>query len=417
MTGSNLFMKKVLIISGVSLAIMVIACIQLNTNHVPGDPRGNAYAGSAACLNCHSADYHSYFHTAHYMASLAATEHTIQGSFANGTNVFNVNRSQKLVMEKQHGKLFQAYYLNGKLKQRHPFDVVFGGVKGQSYLYWEGDALYQLPLSYFSGQHQWSTSPGYNFNFLNYPTARAIGKRCLECHTSYISDLPGKSQQINGGEAFDKSSLVYSVDCERCHGPAAQHVQFHLANPANKEAHFIKTYGSLNRAQRVDMCAVCHSGKPAVMLRSSFEFIPGDTFAKFKLPEIIHKADTAHLDVHGNQVQLLQSSKCFIGSAMDCATCHNVHQNTRGNNALFTMKCLNCHNTPNHTYCKLSDKLSAAALRTNCISCHMPALPTKFISVQVSNKLPAIQFFVHTHHIAIYPQEVKKVLAFIGKKM
>lgn len=92
------------------------------------------------------------------------------------------------------------------------------------------------------------------------------------------------------------------------------------------------------------MCAVCHSGKPGVMLRSGFEFVPGDTFAKFKVPELYLTVDTAHLDVHGNQVQLLQNSKCYMFSKMDCATCHNPHQNTRGNNVLYAQKCLTCHN-------------------------------------------------------------------------
>ena len=59
--------------------------------------------------------------------------------------------------------------------------------------------------------------------------------------------------------------------------------------------------------------------------------------------------------------------------------------------------------------------LSADVLKTNCINCHMPALPTKAITVQVSDTLPSIQFYVHTHHIAIYPEQVKKILAYANK--
>jgi hypothetical protein len=60
----------------------------------------------------------------------------------------------------------------------------------------------------------------------------------------------------------------------------------------------------------------------------------------------------------------------------------------------------------------MTGTLSAGLLKTDCIKCHMPALPTQAISVQVSTKSPPVQFFVHTHHIGIYPREVKKILAF-----
>ena len=403
-----------LIVTGICTALLIISCLQFN-NSTTGDPRGKLFAGPEACARCHNNIYTSYLHTAHFNASMPATEHTVHGSFLTGANTFNVNEAQKIVMEKLDSGLFQTYYLKGKVKERYHFDIVFGGVKGESYLYWKGNELYQLPLSSFGTQHQWSTSPGYGPNFLDYPRLRSIAKQCLECHTSYVSDLPDKFQGFNKEEQFDRSTLVYGVDCERCHGPAAQHVDFHTSNPNVQTARFITTYSSLNRSQRLDMCAVCHSGKPSIKLRSSFEFVPGDTFAKFKLPEFFKRIDSSHLDVHGNQLQLLQQSKCFINSQLDCATCHDPHQNNRGNDALYTQKCLNCHNTSNHTYCKMTYKLSNDVLKTNCIGCHMPALPTKTISVQVAGNQPSIQFFVHTHDIAIYKGEVEKILAYINK--
>jgi hypothetical protein len=63
----------------------------------------------------------------------------------------------------------------------------------------------------------------------------------------------------------------------------------------------------------------------------------------------------------------------------------------------------------------MTDKLSAGVLKDKCISCHMPELTTNVISVQTADKAPPVRFFVHTHHIAIYPQEVKKIMAFVNK--
>lgn len=395
--------------------MLIIVCSPFKKDNTKNNPRGNLYVGSVSCAKCHSNIYNSYLHTAHYIASLPANEKNIHGNFAAGFNVFTINDSQKIVMEKLDSGLFQTYYLNNKIKEQYKFDIIFGGVKGESYLYWQGNELYQLPISYYTREHQWSTSPGYSFNFLEYPSSRSIKKQCMECHTSYVADLPENEQGFNKHEQFDKNSLIFAIDCERCHGPAAQHVQFQTDNPDIKTARFITSYSSLNRSQKIDMCAICHSGKPTQLLHSTYEFVPGDTFANFKIPEFYQAVDTAQVDVHGNQVQLLKSSKCYISSNMNCATCHDVHQNTRGKDFLYTQVCLNCHTASNHNYCKMANALSEASLKTNCINCHMPALATKKISVQVSDTAPRIQFFVHTHHIAIYPEETKKILAYINK--
>ena len=407
-------MKKIFIV-GIFCVLTLIGCLLFNDTTETGDPRGDLFAGAAACAKCHSSISNSYLHTAHYIASLPANPQTVHGSFNKDSNEFKVKEGQKVVMEKQDSGLFQTYYLYGKLKEKHRFDIVMGGIKGESYLSWKGNSLYQLPLSYYTGQQQWSTSPGYGFNFLNYPGLRNIGKRCLECHTSYIGNLPNASSDLTLAEQFDKSTLIYSIDCERCHGPAREHVEYQTLNPLVKTAKYITAYSSLNRSRKVDMCAVCHSGNPEVMLRSTFDFKPGATYARFKLPDFNRKIDTNNLDVHGNQVQLLESSKCFKKSKMDCATCHNPHENSRGNTNLFTQKCLSCHNAPDQPFCKLKHKISDAMLAAKCISCHMPAQTSNSISVQVSDKLPYIRFSVHTHRIAVYPQETKNILAYLNK--
>jgi hypothetical protein len=251
--------------------------------------------------------------------------------------------------------------------------------------------------------------PGY-VNF-----SRIISSRCLECHASYIEGQADDGQRLNAAPQFDKSSLILSVDCERCHGPGAQHVDFQTNNPTVKTAKFIASFSSLPRERRMEMCGVCHSGNKAQMLRPTFGFKPGDTLANYQLPGFRTAEDNTHLDVHGNQLQLLESSKCFINSKMDCATCHDTHQNQRGNTALFTQKCLNCHSTATHNYCKMASTLNAEVLKSNCIQCHMPDLASTAIVSPTVNKTSFGDILVHTHHIAIYPDQVKKILAMLAK--
>jgi len=405
-------MKKTRVIAAICGVLFCIVYLRCTTGK-PADPRGNIYAGSAACAKCHSDLYNSYLHTAHYLASLPADTNTVHGSFAKNFNVFDFSASQKIIMEKRDSGLFQTYYLNGKRKEGHRFDVVLGGVKGESYLFWKGNGLNQLPVSYYTKLDKWLLSPRFIPGYVNFD--RVITSRCLECHASYIGDQPEEEKRLNVAEQFDRKSLVYSVDCERCHGPGAQHVDFQTNHPGNKTAKYITGFASLSRARRMDLCAVCHSGNKSPMLKSTFGFKPGDTLANFKLREMSNANDTSRLDVHGNQLQLLESSKCFINSKMDCATCHNTHQNQRGNIALFTQKCLNCHSAANHNYCKMANRLNAQFIRSKCIACHMPALTSGAIISTTADKASFADILVHTHHIAIYPQQVKKILAMIGK--
>ncbi len=48
------------------------------------------------------------------MASQPATPHTIQGSFAKGSNEFVFNANMKVVMEKRDTGLYQTAFENGK---------------------------------------------------------------------------------------------------------------------------------------------------------------------------------------------------------------------------------------------------------------------------------------------------------------
>ena len=384
----------------VLFAIVLAICSQcLSTKNDKPDARGDMFAGSAACVNCHSNIYKNYRHTAHFLTTRLADIHSIGGSFNHGKNEFYFSKHQKVVMEQRKDGLYQVAYVNGKEINAKRFDITFGGVKAESYLYWKGNKIYQLPLSYFKALG-WTNSPGFDSTYADY--GRLIGGRCFECHASYIKDLPMQNRSLHQTEAFDKSSVMLGIDCERCHGPLANHVNYHTDNPQDKTPHYVTTYTSLSRAQRVDMCAVCHSGNKNRVLRPVFEFEPGDTLWHFvEMPLFQAKVDSAKLDVHGNQAQLLASSKCYISSKMDCATCHNVHMNERGNLAFFSQKCMTCHTAVTHNFCPMASRLGNA-IKSNCIDCHMLARPSNVIAVETAGKGKNVPYLVRTHHIAVY---------------
>ena len=92
-------------------------------------------------------------------------------------------------------------------------------------------------------------------------------------------------------------------------------------------------------SRQIDLCALCHAG-PGNPRAPAFSFVPGANLAKYvAIPD--DPADTP-VDVHGHQVQLLESSRCFRSSNMTCTTCHDVHTQQR-DVAYFSERCLTCH--------------------------------------------------------------------------
>src|SRR5438045_8937759 len=126
---------------------------------------------------------------------------------------------------------------------------------GQSYLYGKDDHLYQLPITYFTAANAWSNSPGFpdkvRFD-------RMITSRCLECHTTFIKKISSPEEE---NEKFDSQKIMYGVDCEKCHGPAAKHVEFQTQNPKINTAKYIINPAKLSRQQNLDLCALCHGGR------------------------------------------------------------------------------------------------------------------------------------------------------------
>ncbi|MEO5594626.1 MAG: multiheme c-type cytochrome [Chitinophagaceae bacterium] len=356
-------------------------------------------AGSASCMNCHKAIYDSFIGTAHYLTSRPAAAEFIKGSFDSGQNQFTYNQFMNVKLEKKDSGFFQTVYVNGAPTHSESMDIVVGsGKKGQTYLYWKENLLYQLPVSYYVLTKSWCNSPGYPAGMPRFN--RLIPARCIECHGS-DAVIEDAGRNVN---YFDKASIVYGVNCERCHGPSASHVAFHLAHPQEKAGKYILNEKSLNRQQNLDLCALCHSGIRTTV-KPVFSYRAGDRLEDFSLPKY-NTDSVASLDVHGNQYGLLTSSKCFKNSQMTCSSCHSVHGREVNEPALYSQRCMNCHNGTAQPECKVKPT-AGIVLSANCIDCHMPSLPSKAIFLQLEDPAKSTADFVRSHRIAIYPEAVR----------
>jgi len=400
------------------LIAVIVFCVFLLTRCINGEQEEDEkiiknskyglFAGSANCAACHKKIYESHIQTAHFHTSEMAIQNAIKGSFDSGKNSFHYSTGGLVRMEKRNGGLYQVAYVNGTERVSQRFDIITGsGTKGQTFLTWTGNNLFQLPVTYFTSKSQWCNSPG---NPNKIALNRPITSRCLECHTTFVEKISAENIEP---EAFDKNQMILGVDCEKCHGPGLEHVKFHQQNPAETKGKFIINPASFSRLQSLDLCALCHGGR-LQKTKPSFEFMTGDKLSDFFLLNTAPR-DVASIDVHGNQYGLLTASKCFINSEkMTCITCHNIHENEKGATGVFSQRCISCH-TDKHSnipLCKMT-VISNAEKSRNCTSCHMPEIPSKAIAVLLQGEDTLTPASMHTHLIKVYPEETKKVLAFI----
>lgn len=400
--------KFIYLLSVLLLSIIYLSqCVYLSP--ASQDARGAQYAGMETCKSCHQAVYDSVLQSGHYNASAPATPETVLGQFEMGKNSFDFEGDMKVVMEKRADGYYQVLYAAGKEKFKRRYDITMGVKNGQTCLTWEGKNMYQLPISYYTSVANWGTSPGFTKLFPEFN--RLVGKNCFECHSSFVKGVepvgPKTGDQLKdmlAAEAMLPSSVITGIDCERCHGPAAKHVQFQQENPTVKTAQYIVSGKQLNYQQLRDKCALCHAGNDQEKLKSRFLFQPGDSLIHYFKPGT---AGT-NFDVHGNQYGLLSQSKCFINNAsLNCNTCHSPHGNAVKSVAVYSQKCMNCHSEAMHNYCKATAP-AGMNLQENCVSCHMPEQPSAIINFQLNKDNRYISQQFRTHKIGIYKTQGKE---------
>lgn len=366
-------------------------------------PVAPKFVGDQACLECHQAESLSYRLTAHHNTSQLPSATSILGSFAPGSNLLVISDPDKSSGEPRLSFRMDAtptgFYetavaeLNGKtLTHTERIGLVLGsGVRGQTYLFWKANALFELPVSYWTDGHRWINSPGYRDGTANF--GRHVDPRCLECHASYLQTLSADPQT----NLYDPSTLTPGIGCESCHGPGAAHIAQHLRpNPSAKQPSAILNPAHFPRDRQIDQCALCHNGTQREPITPAFSYSPGEDLSHHLAPNPLDAAPSP--DVHGNQVGLLERSRCFLSSpSMTCSTCHEVHAPERAATD-YSPKCLNCHQWQS---CGASKRIGPSIVR-DCIRCHMPLQQTSAIISETAGSI--IHTSVRTHWIKVYPE-------------
>jgi len=296
-------------------------------------------------------------------------------------------------MLRRDGKWYQRrYQLDSRGRQinvmEKQIDFIMGsGNHSRAYLTRTNrNTLIELPLAWYAEKGgYWAMNPGYDRPD-HEGFRRAITYDCMFCHNGYPEIPAGNEKPF--AEPVYAGSLPEGIDCQRCHGPGAKHLQ--LARTAGAKPEEIR--GSMINPSRLapqrqmEVCMQCHLETTSFALpnailryeRGPFSYRPGEPLGNFML--FFDHEPSKGRDEKFELVSAayrLRRSGCFRQSSgkMNCTTCHNPHDIPRGEQAArhYNSVCRECHNSA-------FDRLVSAGKHTQanaCIDCHMPKRRTE----------------------------------------
>ncbi|HEX6627028.1 MAG TPA: hypothetical protein VF105_03640 [Gemmatimonadaceae bacterium] len=381
------------VIAAVTVFVVFFAFGARTNRYEPEPVRAENAVGDPTCLSCHNTKA-TFETTAHRLTSRSPTPGAIIGAFQSPENVLRTSNPRLYFrMDSTPGGFYQTAVFGERpdttVRSEHVDIVTGSGRRGQSFLYWRGDRLYQLPVSHWTILG-WANSPAYPDGRANFD--RPIPPRCLECHMAAAQSISEPNNPAHN--RYVPQGLMLGLMCETCHGSGKEHVKRErsVLHPVLGPA--IINPARLSRSQRIDACALCHGG--AIDLQSTpFTFVPGQKYVK---KNAFYAPPTGpQVDVHGDQVGQLERSKCFAASQMTCLTCHDVHR-VQHNVEELSGRCLSCHTTRS---CGLFPTYGNA-LAGKCVSCHMPKLPSLSVISNYGGR--AVRQPIRAHWIKIYPE-------------
>jgi len=337
------------------------------SNHLSG------YVGNAACARCHTAIAESYSRTSMAHASGPATEDLMPADFTHKKSAVHYR------IYSQDGHAWLSFERPGDPAVRGRRELLYyigSGRRGRSYLFSTDGFVFESPVNWYADKQLWDMAPGYQ-NATEIPLNLPAYTSCLHCHVS------GMSPPLQGTESRYPVPLFTQngVNCERCHGPGAEHVAGGpIVNPAK-----------LSADRRDEICMQCHlEGKVAIERpgRHAYEFRPGSDLFDYVRYYVLAGGDQPSLGAV-SQVEALAASVCKkkSGDSMSCTSCHDPHYSPPAAERVtfYRGKCLACHGNsfaakhhprqPDCTECHMPSQSSADITHTQVTDHQIPRIP------------------------------------------
>ena len=170
---------------------------------------------------------------------------------------------------------------------------------------------------------------------------RAMGpdhlRTCFGCHATVTSTC--------SPNRLETATLLPNVSCERCHGPARDHVE--AARRGETDLTMPMGHDRVEPRVEVNLCGECHRLPRSVAASSISPDNPG--IVRFQ----------------GVGVSM---SACYakgMGS-LRCTTCHDPHDRASSDHSHYEAACLSCHRSAQ------AQKACPISPAANCVGCHMP---------------------------------------------
>lgn len=353
-------------------------------------PDAGYIGGTTSCAECHASIVESYSKVAMGRSLYPPSSDNSPEDYTTNTIYHHEPSRQYFQMVREGEKFYQDRWQKGprgeKINElRVSVDYVLGsGTHARSYIHMEkGGAAYQLPVAWYPQPGKWAMNPGYD-NATHSGFSRRITYDCAYCHAA-APKLPAGADFANYPETSIFPHGLEAIDCERCHGPAAKHVELARAGASPDQINAsIVNPGNLSNKLQLDVCMSCHlettsdklphaiiaEGKPI------YGFKPGMNLDEFAI-HLDHPKGLGYDDKFeiAGQAYRMRMSKCFTESEgrMTCTTCHDPHKVPTNRVAAGIASCMTCHTD---TSCKETPDVRALELN-NCLTCHMPRRRTE----------------------------------------
>lgn len=373
-------MKKVVWVAGsVAIAALAVGLFLLRRASNPGL---DAYVNPQQCGACHP-DVAAKFRTSGMARSFTAfrPDHTEADFERNNVFIHAASGRKYTMLRRGETAVMRRHQLGEDGSEENVvekrIDYILGsGHKAQTFLHRNGRGeLIELPVAWYTEKGGfWAMNPGFDRPDHD-GFRRRIRYDCLFCHNAY-PDLGGADDSFYANAIYP-ARLPQGIDCQRCHGPGAAHVERASRGAGgSKLRESILNPARLSRERQMEVCMQCHLQTTSRSLpyaiirleRGVFSFRPQQPLSSY----ILHfdhapgkgfddKFEIAHAAYR------LRQSACFERSdSMTCTTCHDPHaaETVKG----VTHVCRSCHAgslAPSHP--KEGD----------CAGCHMPQRRTE----------------------------------------
>jgi len=296
---------------------------------------------SSLCISCHRAQAGEQPHTSMARALSRVGESEILRSnpkltFREGDYSYQIAND---------GAAITYTVTDGNETLRVPLQWSFGlGTAGQTYVYQRRGQWYETRLSYYQAIRGLDLTPGHK-PALPRSLEDAAGRfldasetpRCFGCHAT--------NAVVEG--RLSLAGITPGVQCERCHGPAAKHVE--AMKTGDLKAAAMPKLGKLPAEDLSNFCGQCHRTWAEVAMNGP------------------HDINNVRFQPYG-----LTNSRCYdpADPRIRCVACHDPHREVVKSAAAYDPKCLACHGG--------SDANSPAKAKPcpsankNCVTCHMP---------------------------------------------